>query len=118
MQSFFAALMFIVTLVGGLLANEQGYAKNLVSAQSAGKQMSADIKNNSAVTVNNISVDINHASVEEFTQIKGLGPSRAKAIVLYRQEHGNFTSVDELANVKGISMRFVNAHREQFTVDE
>ncbi len=34
--------------------------------------------------------------------LSGVGPKKAQAIVQYRQEHGFFRSVDELTQVKGI----------------
>ncbi|WP_413700118.1 ComEA family DNA-binding protein [Psychromonas sp. KJ10-10] len=34
--------------------------------------------------------------------IKGIGPSKAQAIVDYRNNYGKFNSTDELINVKGI----------------
>ena len=36
------------------------------------------------------------------TQLPGIGPAMAAAIVAYRDEHGAFSSVDELKQVKGI----------------
>lgn len=47
-------------------------------------------------------VNINSASAEQLSLLPGIGQVKAKAIVTYRQEHGKFTSPDELINVKGI----------------
>jgi len=47
-------------------------------------------------------MDLNRASEGELDGLPGIGPSKAKAIVAYRQEHGGFRSVEELLNVKGI----------------
>jgi competence protein ComEA len=47
-------------------------------------------------------VNINTASQEELDVLPGIGPTRAKAIIDYRAEHGNFKSIDEIKNVKGI----------------
>ncbi len=46
-------------------------------------------------------VNINTATQSELEAVKGLGPAKAKAIITYREAHGNFKSVDELDNVKG-----------------
>ena len=35
-------------------------------------------------------------------KIKGIGETRAKAIIEYREKNGNFNSVEEIKNVKGI----------------
>lgn len=47
-------------------------------------------------------ISINTASAEELTQLPGVGPSTAAAILAYRQERGGFSSIDELNEVKGI----------------
>ena len=47
-------------------------------------------------------ININQASSEELSMIKGIGPSKAQAIVDYRDSIGKFKSIDELINVKGI----------------
>lgn len=47
-------------------------------------------------------ININTASVEELQQIKGIGKTRAEAIVTYREENGSFATVEDLLEVKGI----------------
>lgn len=47
-------------------------------------------------------VNINTASKEELMTIPGIGETRALAILVYRQENGPFTSIEELKNVEGI----------------
>jgi competence protein ComEA len=44
---------------------------------------------------------------------KGIGKKRAEAIVKYREAHGNFRSVDQLAEVSGIGKQFVKRHQTQ-----
>ena len=46
-------------------------------------------------------VNINTATQSELEAVKGLGPSKAKAIITYREAHGSFKTLDELDNVKG-----------------
>ena len=58
-------------------------------------------------------VNINSASAEEIAEaLKGVGMSKAAAIVTYRDENGPFKHVDELVNVKGIGLRTVDINRE------
>lgn len=48
-------------------------------------------------------VDINTASAEQLEKaIKGIGPTKAAAIVKYRETAGPFKSVDDLTKVPGI----------------
>ncbi|MCU7960422.1 MAG: helix-hairpin-helix domain-containing protein [gamma proteobacterium symbiont of Bathyaustriella thionipta] len=62
-------------------------------------------------------VNINTASADELSQaISGVGISKAEAIVAYRQTHGNFNSVDELASVKGIGQKTLDKNRDRLTI--
>ncbi len=54
-------------------------------------------------------INLNTADALTLTQsFKGIGKKRAEAIVGYREKHGNFKSVAELADVRGIGKSFVN----------
>ena len=48
-------------------------------------------------------VNLNKAGISELAQVlTGVGMKKAQAIVEYRQKHGSFKAVEELASVKGI----------------
>jgi competence ComEA-like helix-hairpin-helix protein len=47
-------------------------------------------------------VDINSANMEEWQQIKGIGPGWAKRIVNYREKLGGFTSTAQVAETFGL----------------
>lgn len=47
-------------------------------------------------------ININTASQQELCTIPGIGATRAAAIAQYRQEHGNFDSVEDIMKVTGI----------------
>lgn len=47
-------------------------------------------------------VDLNNATVEQLDTLPGVGPVTAAAIVSWRDQHGPFTSVDQLGEVDGI----------------
>jgi competence protein ComEA len=64
-------------------------------------------------------VNINSADAATIArELKGVGPAKAEAIVQYRQQHGAFRSVDELALVKGIGPKFIERNRAQIRVDQ
>ena len=60
-------------------------------------------------------VDLNSANQAELESVKGIGPARAKAILVYRKEHGAFKSVDDLAKVKGFGKSSVDKVKGQLT---
>ena len=47
-------------------------------------------------------ININTATEEELQNIKGIGASKAKSIIKYRNENGNFKSIEDIKNVEGI----------------
>ncbi len=62
-------------------------------------------------------VNINEADGETLaTVIKGVGIIRAEAIIAYREQHGPFISVDELAEVQGIGETLLESNRDNLTV--
>ncbi|MBU1215360.1 MAG: helix-hairpin-helix domain-containing protein [Gammaproteobacteria bacterium] len=63
-------------------------------------------------------VDLNTASVEELRAVKGIGASKAEAIVQHRKQHGPFKRVEELDQVKGFGKKTVERLRSEFTVSK
>jgi len=56
-------------------------------------------------------VNINTATVTELETLPGLGPTKAQAIVTFRNANGNFTSIEQLDNVPGIGPATINLMR-------
>jgi competence protein ComEA len=48
-------------------------------------------------------LNINTASLAELDALPGIGPAKARAILRFREEHGKFATVEELAGVPGLS---------------
>jgi len=58
-------------------------------------------------------VSLSTATAEQLDTLDGVGPATAQKILAYRQQHGGFRSVDELAQVPGIGPRRLAALRER-----
>lgn len=62
-------------------------------------------------------VDLNGADAPTLQrELAGIGESKAKAIVAYRESNGPFTSVDELLEVKGIGKAILERNRDKLEV--
>lgn len=90
---------------------------NLAQKITDGMQIQVDSKtlvNNSSESINNANsnnsndnsssnlININTATKEDLDTLPGIGPATAQKIIDYRQEHGNFSSIEDIKNVKGI----------------
>ncbi|MFD2189716.1 ComEA family DNA-binding protein [Pistricoccus aurantiacus] len=58
-------------------------------------------------------ININTASAELLAELPGIGEIKASAIVENRQANGAFSSVDDLARVKGIGENTIDKLRDQ-----
>lgn len=61
-------------------------------------------------------VRINYASEEEIQQLPGIGPSKARAIIQYREEFGYFKQVEDLLEVSGIGEKTLDALKEEIQI--
>ncbi len=60
-------------------------------------------------------ININTATIEQLSEIRGIGPAIAQRIVEYRQENGSFSSADEIVNVRGIGPKTLENIRDSIT---
>ncbi|NIA05558.1 MAG: competence protein ComE [Proteobacteria bacterium] len=61
-------------------------------------------------------VNINTAGVKELATLSGIGPAKAKAIVLYRQTNGQFKNTKDLIRVKGIGPNLMKKIEKEIKV--
>ena len=59
-------------------------------------------------------VDINTADAATLAAVlDGVGDAKAEAIIAWREANGPFTSIDQLAEVKGIGLKTVEKNRDR-----
>lgn len=61
-------------------------------------------------------VNINTASIQDLTTLNGIGESKAKAIVSYRDKNGKFKAIKDIMNVSGISETLFSKIKNNITV--
>ncbi|WP_232059257.1 ComEA family DNA-binding protein [Kineobactrum salinum] len=63
-------------------------------------------------------VNINAADADTLaSRLQGIGMSRAQEIIRYREAYGPFSSVEELADVKGIGQATLDKNRVLITLE-
>jgi len=89
----------------------------LAGAAETAPEMAAEMAAETASETIPATVNINTADAETLALIKGIGQAKARAIVSYREENGEFKSIDELADVRGIGPVIIEKNREFLTVE-
>jgi competence protein ComEA len=56
-------------------------------------------------------LNINTATASQFSMLQGIGAKSAESIVEYRTKNGNFKSIDDLLNIKGIGNKLLERNR-------
>lgn len=61
-------------------------------------------------------VNLNQSTYEQLITLKGVGHTKAQAIIAYREQFGDFKSIDELTKVSGIGDKIVDMNRERLSL--
>ena len=61
-------------------------------------------------------VNLNGATAQELAELKSIGIKKAQRIVTYRTDNGNFKSIDDLVNVKGIGKAILEKNRDRLVL--
>ena len=61
-------------------------------------------------------ININTADEELLCTLSGVGSSRAKSIIAYREQHGAFQKIEDIMNVEGIKEGLFQKIRDSITV--
>ena len=85
-----------------------------IGSSQAAAQNSARISGTTASSAAKL-INVNTATAQQLCSLKGIGEKKAAAIIQYRDEHGDFTSVDQLLNVPGIGEKLLESFRDRIT---
>ena len=87
------------------LFSSAGLAHELTSAGNSGLPAEAVMP-----------LNLNDATAEQLDELPEIGPALAGRIVAYRDEHGPFTRIEQLDEVKGIGTRILEKLRPLVTI--
>ncbi len=81
-----------------------------------------EIKNNESINNENNNrgsnkVNINNATIEDLDKLPGIGEATANKIINYREENGDFKSIEELKNVNGIGNKKYEQIKDEITLN-
>ena len=83
------------------------------------EEMAQDLSNEAAAdtSIEDGKVNINTADSALLMTLPGIGESKAGSIISYREEHGKFSSIEELMNITGIKEGVYTKIKEHITVN-
>lgn len=112
--------LLAINLVRLLEDGERIYIPGKGEFALTGAEVETPTKNQATVTPLSPTgpVNINIATLDELDQLPAIGPSKAKNIITYRQEHGAYRTIDDLLNVPGIGPSIFESLKDLVTVGE
>ena len=88
--------------------------KNEISKESINTNSEPNTSSSKGIS-NNI-VNINTATIEQLKTLNGIGDSKAKSIIEYREQNGGFKSIEDIKNVNGIGDKMFEKIKEQIEI--
>lgn len=111
---------------GGLTGKADGRALNQAELLSDGEQILVrSLEETAAASAAGVPgggqaadgrINLNTATKEALLTLPGIGEARAAAILAYREEHGGFSSPEELMQIDGIGEKSYSRLKEKITV--
>lgn len=75
-----------------------------------------NVRGNSTPALDNGLVNLNTADVAALMTLPGIGESRAKAIISYREQHGAFAKIEDIMKISGIKQAAFSKIKDKITV--
>lgn len=75
-----------------------------------------NVRSNSAPALENGLVNLNTADVAALMTLPGIGESRAKAIISYREQHGAFAQIEDIMKISRIKQAAFSKIKDKITV--
>ena len=104
-------------LLGFFLGRQTGTVQLQIGAEVA--QHPVRISSPSAPTENlenSFPINVNISTAQQLTALPGIGEVLADRIITYREQYGDFISLEELMDVPGISQKRFDAIKDLITI--
>ena len=75
-----------------------------------------NVRSNSATALENGLVNLNTADIAALMTLPGIGESRAKAIISYREQHGAVAKIEDIMKISGIKQAAFSKIKDKITV--
>ena len=105
-----------IDLAGGLSSEAAQESINLARILSDGEQLTVLSREAMSSGVSGGKVSLNRANRADFESLSGIGPATSEKIIKYREEHGGFSTIEELTQVPGIGSKLLASIRDQLTL--
>ena len=107
-MSIFTIACIVVVLY--TMTNEPQYVR-IMSSEITKSGEDSEIAAETVVKIN-----INTATLEDLQALSGIGEVKAKSIIDYREENGDFLRIEEIMEVPGIGEKMFDGIKEYITV--
>jgi competence protein ComEA len=87
--------------------------KNDITKESRNTNTNSESNTSNSQGISNTIVNINTATIEQLKTLNGVGDSKAKSIIEYREQNGGFKSKEDIKNVTGIGEKMFERIKEQ-----
>ena len=88
------------------IANKNDIIKNARNSNS-------ESNTNNSKGISSTIININTATIEQLKTLNGIGDSKAKSIIEYREQSGGFKSIEDIKNVTGIGEKMFERIKDQ-----
>ena len=101
------AVMIGILLIGRYIRGD--YSKETVQYEAVQTELNGLVIEQDGRAL----INVNMADADMLTRIEGIGPTLAGRIISYREEFGDFISLDELLKVDGIGTKKLEKIKER-----
>ena len=121
----FSAVMNIITICGSkkdsvIYFSDQPVIDSEIIEEHVSSSEAAVKSDNQFIeqpVIQSSKININTAGKSELMELKGIGESKASAIIEYRDEYGVFVSIEEIKLVKGIGDKIFSNIKDEICIE-